>query len=105
MSPIRTCIARDWRGGHRLILIEDQAPGKIGVLAGFEWITCEEGDAFFGHEGIGNADQLIQGIMDKAWDAGFRPAGYADVKNETTALRAHLDDLRRIAFHHLGVTS
>jgi hypothetical protein len=102
-DPIRTHIVRDWQGGHRLILIKDQGRGQVDVLAGFEWITCQEGDMFNPQDGVGNADALIQGIVNKAWDAGFRPAGFADVKNETDAIRAHRDDMRTIAFHKLGI--
>lgn len=102
-DPIRTHIVRDWRGGHRLILVKDQARGSIDILAGFEWITAQEGDAFNPQDGIGNADELIQGIVNKAWDAGFRPAGFADVKSETAAISRHLEDFRTIAFHKLGI--
>ena len=41
--------------------------------------------------------------MDKGWEAGFRPRGWADVKNETAALREHLSDLKAIAFHQLKI--
>jgi hypothetical protein len=103
MLPIRTHIARDWNGNHRLILIRDQGRNQIEVLAGFEWVLCEQGAMFNPNDGVGGADELIQSIMNKAWEAGFRPAGYADVKNETDALRSHRDDLRTIAFHQLGI--
>lgn len=102
-TPIRTHIARDWQGGHRLILVKDQTRGHIDVLAGFEWVAYQEGDAFDPQAGIGSADELIQGIVNKAWEAGFRPTGFADVKNETAALRDHLADVRTIAFHKLGI--
>jgi hypothetical protein len=101
-QPIRTHIARDWNGNHRLILIRDQGR-NVEVLAGFEWVIHEEGAMFDPNDGVGGADELIQGIMNKAWEAGFRPAGHADVKNETDALRSHRDDLRTIAFHQLGI--
>lgn len=103
-NPIRTHIVRDWGGSHRLILVKDQGRGQVDVLAGFEWVTYGEGDMFDLGAGIGRATELIQGIVDKAWEAGFRPAGFADVKNETTAIRAHLDDVRMIAFHKLGIS-
>jgi hypothetical protein len=102
-TPIRTHIVRDWRGGHRLVLVQDHMRGEINVCVGFEWVTRGEGDMFDSQDGIGNADELIQGIVNKAWDAGFRPVGFADVKNETTAMQRHLDDLRKIAFHHLSI--
>ena len=102
-TPIRAYVVRDWQSSHRLILVQDQARGKVDVLAGFEWVTYEEGDQFDPGAGIRKADELIQGIVNAAWDAGFRPAGFADVKNETAAIRVHLDDVRTIAFHKLGI--
>lgn len=86
-----------------MVLVEDQARGEVNVCVGFEWVTRSEGDAFDPQDGIGNAEALIQDIVNKAWDAGFRPAGFADVKNETTAIRAHLDDMRTIVFDKLGI--
>jgi hypothetical protein len=41
--------------------------------------------------------------MDRAWEAGFRPAGFSDVKNETAAIKGHLEDMRAIAFHKIGI--
>lgn len=102
-NPIRTYIGHDWQGEHRLILTKDQGRGQIDVLAGFEWVTYDECAEFDRQAGISHADALIQGIVNKAWEAGFRPAGFADVKNETAAIRAHLDDVRTIAFHKLGI--
>jgi hypothetical protein len=103
-DPIRTYIGRDWQGGHRLTLVKDQARlGQVDVLAGFEWVTYSEGEQFDPQAGISRADQLIQSIVNSAWEAGFRPAGYSDVRNETAALREHRDDLRKIAFHKLGI--
>lgn len=99
----RSYIVRNWNGGHRLILVEDRARGIIGVANEFLWTEYQEGDRFDDGAGIGNADELIQSIVNRAWEAGFRPAGFTDVKNETTAIRAHLDDMKAIAFHKLGI--
>lgn len=90
-------------GGHRLVLVKNQVRGKVDVLADFKWTEYAEGDLFDPQAGIGDADQLIQSIVDRAWESSFRPAGFSDVKNETTAIRAHLDDVRTIAFHKLGI--
>ena len=47
--------------------------------------------------------ELVQSIMDEAWDNGFRPSGYGDLKESTQAIRGHLSDMRLIAFHKLGI--
>lgn len=46
---------------------------------------------------------FLQSIMDGAWEAGFRPSGYGDVKEATAAIRSHLEDMRALAFHATGV--
>lgn len=50
-------------------------------------------------EGIGIDNKtIIQSIMDAAWEEGMRPIGFRDIKNETTALKNHLNDMRRLVF-------
>jgi hypothetical protein len=48
--------------------------------------------------------QFLQAIVDGAWEAGFRPSGYGDVKESLSAKDAHLQDMRALAFHATGVT-
>ena len=103
---LRAWIAPSWGGGHRLMIIQDRiGTGKIGVASDFVWREYDEGGYFDQNEGIGRADELIQAIVDKAWEAGFRPSGFGDVKNETAAIREHLADMKSIAFHKLGIKS
>lgn len=99
----RVHIVRDWHADYRLVIVEDSERGKIKVATGFEWVNRAEGDMFDPQDGIGASGDLIQAIMDRAWEEGFRPSGYSDVKNETAAIREHLKDMRSIAFHKLGV--
>lgn len=46
---------------------------------------------------------LVQAIVDAAWREGFRPAGYVDLSVESIAGNKHLEDMRTIAFHKMGV--
>lgn len=101
---IRAYVEREWAGAHRLIVVKDKfGAGKVDVLSDFVWREHDEGFLFDPGGGIGQADELIQSILDKAWEAGFRPRGFADVKNETDALRGHLADMKAIAFHGLKI--
>jgi hypothetical protein len=104
----RVWLGRNWEGGHRLAVIEDIYPPtsgkqKIRVCTGFQWQEYDEGSLLDHFSGISQADELIQAIVDKAWEEGFRPSGFADVKNETAAIKSHLDDMRTVAFHKLGI--
>lgn len=100
----RAYVLRDWTGDHRLIVVQNGTErGKIQILSGFSWEEGSEGDMFDRTAGVGGADRLIQQIIDQAWQAGFRPSGFSDIKNETAALRDHLGDMKRIAFHQLKI--
>lgn len=56
------------------------------------------------HKDIGApVREIAQAILDAAWDAGLRPNGFSDVKNETVAIRAHLNDMRCITFAKLNI--
>lgn len=76
---------------------------KTQVANGFTWTDHIEGDAWFSADGIGRADELIQAIVNEAWRVGFRPTGFEDTKNETTAIKQHLADMKTIAFHQLKI--
>lgn len=41
---------------------------------------------------------FLQCMMDAAWSRGMRPTGFADHAHELTAVRAHLSDMRALAF-------
>lgn len=43
------------------------------------------------------AEELLQAMMDAAWQIGLRPTGVADPTNELTAVRYHLEDMRQLA--------
>jgi hypothetical protein len=88
---------------RRLVLIRDSGPGKIELATGFTWREESEGAMFALSEGIERADDFLQPILNEAWDKGMRPAGFADVKNETAAIRDHLADMKAIAFHQLKI--
>src|SRR5690242_8393622 len=107
----RAHIIRSFGDSHRLYIAQDQwgtphesGQGiKVKIASGFTWNEHCEGDAFYNDDGIPLADDLIQAILDRAWESGFRPHGFSDIKNETSALRDHLSDLRKISFKKLGI--
>ena len=99
---MRSYVLSDWDGKNRLIVVEDSAPGKIKVATGFTWTEYDEGSLFDMQSGIRSSD-LVQSIVDAAWEKGIRPRGFSDVKNETTAIKSHLEDMKTVAFHLLKI--
>lgn len=97
-----------WGDDYRLCIIKDtqleDGSHEIRIATGFEWgEPSDEGAALVRDDGIGRAGELVQKIVDEAWEKGFRPTGFTDVKNETAAIRDHLKDMRTVAFHKLGI--
>ncbi len=50
-----------------------------------------------GNEGI------LQGMFDGLWRMGIRPTDLGTIDSVLTAKDQHLDDLRKVAFHALGI--
>lgn len=96
-----------WNDAYRFALVHDGADRKCFYLDGMSFKEFPEG----GHTEpldpykIENAPpirEMLQAIVDAAWDEGFRPKGFSDVKNETTAIKNHLADMRALAFYKVG---
>lgn len=105
MKP-RVQLQRTLDGAFSLVIAEDvkgEAGTSVRVAEGFTWSTQPEGAMWAATTGIHDVDGLVQSIVDAAWEAGFRPTGFSDVKNETAAIRDHLKDMRTVAFHKLGI--
>lgn len=47
---------------------------------------------------------FLQAMLDAAWKSGLRPTGFEDHKNELTAVRYHLEDMRALAMSRLPPT-
>ena len=47
------------------------------------------------------AMDFLRSVMDQAWELGVRPTGY---DNDLGATKQHLEDMRSISFHKLGIT-
>lgn len=55
-------------------------------------------------DGLGDVTGFLQAALDAAWERGMRPTGFKDFSNELSAVRYHLEDMRKLAFGlHLTV--
>jgi hypothetical protein len=52
-----------------------------------------------------DGSEVLQAIMNALWEHGLRPTGFGDIKNETAAIRGHLDDMRALAFGALKMSA
>lgn len=48
--------------------------------------------------GIANTTQVLQAILDACWGYGLRPTGFKSIADETSAIKYHLEDMRRLVF-------
>lgn len=86
---------------------------KTYRLTGLKWAELKdgygalpEGAGHLSHEGV-PAQQwefpqrdFMQAVFDGMWEQGFRPSSG---KLETSATDKHLEDMRKIVFHKLGI--
>lgn len=50
-----------------------------------------------------DGEMFLRACLNAAWEAGMRPDGYHDVRENMKATDKHLQDMRAIAFGKLGV--
>lgn len=87
-----------------IVYIDEQ--GKLHILKPFEFeprgtpVPPVLGSAMHGtvHEGTPmSVRNFLQGALDAAWEFGLRPKDFKDHKDELTAVRDHLADMRKLA--------
>lgn len=98
---------RPWDASRRLFIRWNEYRGSGSFVAPMQRATAEPGALYDtptlsetreDHEdNLGDVTGFLQAALDAAWSLGMRPAGFADHTNELAAIRAHLDDMRRLA--------
>lgn len=93
-------------GAHRYIalLVESRGPAgfSIGQPIVLRKMKPEE-------DGYGPAPTLrissgsAQQLMDDLWNCGLRPSEGSGSAGQLASVQKHLDDMRRISFHKLGL--
>jgi len=71
-------------GVAKSVIIEKRAPGEV-----------DQPTMMIGHE-------AAQVLMDDLWGAGVRPTAGSGSAGQLAAMRAHLEDVRRLAFGRGG---
>ena len=88
---------REVVGPMRVAEISDVTPIQPEQI----FYRCDDGA--FGR--LGEIGEILQAIVDEAWKHGIRPTGVEiDNKSELSATKAHLADMRAIAFTKTNVT-
>lgn len=89
-----------WKLTARLFLAREELGGKQSVVKPIETEVIERGlDVPPAVDlDISEVRSLCTAIAQAAWEQGWRPQAAQDHKNELTATRAHLEDMRRISF-------
>lgn len=82
---------------HDVYLIKVEPDGSEAVVTDFTMKSIPRHGIAERIEPIKDGDGLLQAIMDAAWEAGMRPRGFKDHTNELTAVRYHLEDMRKLA--------
>ena len=104
--------AHDYERSDSMVLFRtNHQTGKV-QRAKLEWIDDDpqqiitDEDATLPWSGFYHDQQLhpaVQAICDLGYELGYRPSGFDSNVGELAASKEHLDDMRRIVMHQLGV--
>lgn len=93
-----------WTDEFEVAIVNKAYDGRRFYLPEIKFVEVsphEPVKPFFTYTGEGpQPTEILQAILDAAWEQGLRPTGFKDIKNETTAIKKHLDDMRRLVFAH-----
>lgn len=109
MSTFRLHIQDDFqRNDVKLFLVQTEPGGHRFIGTALVMSDANESGSETPADGRilprgANQRDLLQAIVDGAWEAGFRPSGYGDIRESLAAIDAHLQDMRALAFHATGV--
>jgi hypothetical protein len=95
---------RPWEATARLHLSRDAGPGRIEYISGVTIQSVDHNTATPPMAGIlgpyARREEVLgflRAIMDEGWKLGVRPTAFQDHTNELTAVRYHLEDMRKLA--------
>ena len=96
---------RNWCCNSVALLIEETTPlnnsGRRRVVTGFTTEDVHD-DGLSIQPSLELTDIAAQKLMDNLWALGIRPTEKAGPE-AVEAIKRHLDDMRAIAFHKLGL--
>jgi len=100
----RAHVVAPWHwDGYDFYLARDELMGTVKWMTGFTWTEMPEGSVLSDEMRVLHGSQvcetqhMLQAIVGAAWQAGIRPAQLTEEVSEVTAMRYHLEDLRRLA--------
>jgi hypothetical protein len=101
-GQIRVDTHQDFLTDQFMVRIAEFSRGQIMSVADpLTFSKVEQGSLVAPTIKVGGRE-FLQACLEAAWEAGMRPVGYGDTKEQAKALNAHLQDMRSIAFHKIG---
>lgn len=105
MKGLKAYIDRNYWDGIRIHLVQEDEHG-VAVAQPLVMKRLEEKDqGLIQPPAISirhNDEQLLQSIVDQAWDLGIRPRYARETTPEVNAVKAHLEDMRSLVFKGKG---
>jgi len=100
MIGYRMYVAKEGYGGRSVLMLGSSLTLK--TLEPYSVVSDKEAfldDAKFGYGGSNDfpVQDYLQAVVDAAWEVGIKPKQLEDQKNELSAIRYHLEDMRKIA--------
>lgn len=84
------------------VYIFEQTNGRISICEDIIMRTLEEGQ--LANPKITLRESQAQQLMDDLWNAGIRPTSAKIHEGTVEAINRHLEDMRKISGHKLGIT-
>lgn len=84
--------------GHELYIMNEHHDGGRDFVSHIELTRIQPGglapESSIPPEDV---EQFLQAMLNAAWKIGLTPTGFEDHKSELTAVRYHLEDMRKLA--------
>lgn len=103
-KPLRFSVVRQWNDfgfDIRAAYREPTPSSVIAVAQPVEFKTVPVGSLM--QSMLSLTEEDCRALMDELWAAGIRPSNGEGSVGVVAALKHHLDDMRTVAFHKVGI--
>lgn len=92
------CRQAPWNSGIDLAVAAYNGDQLVAIAEPLVLTSAEPGRVYAADQGLHLSPEAAQELMDGLWQCGVRPTDGAGSAGAMAAAKAHIDDLRRIAF-------
>jgi hypothetical protein len=87
-----------WGRGLSVWLVDRHQDGKVFVAPPVVFTECDPGET--SAPSFAMSQEAAQELMNRMWQLGIRPRDGEGTMAHVGAMKAHIEDLRKVAFSH-----